>query len=266
MQVPEQPFFAMIAPPAAHEPFTPAKRHESFFENVTALRTPNFNIESGELDKHWLVRMPPSPLTPDLIKMIDVSYRQRWQTLLAVDELIESMVTQLKRQNFYENTYIVFTSDNGYHLGQFAMPYDKRQPYETDIRVPFIVTGPNVRNKQIVDQPVALIDLMPTILDWAGIEKPEGLDGQSFAGLTKPDANEAEEGVLMLPEENLAEEGETTTEYIDNETTEIAQSIGFERELLVEYWGEGTADTYNSACPWHRSDRLSVRLIHFHRF
>lgn len=129
VQMPEKPFLAIVSPPAPHSPFIPAKRHESFFSNISALRTPNFNIESEELDKHWLVRMPPSPLTPDLVAIIDSFYRQRWQTLLAVDELIESLVIQLKRQNLYDNTYIVFTSDNGYHLGQFAMPFDKRQPY-----------------------------------------------------------------------------------------------------------------------------------------
>lgn len=236
----------MVAPPAAHEPFTPAKRHESFFGNVTALRTPNFNIESKELDKHWLVRMPPSPLTPDLVATIDNYYRQRWQTLLAVDELIESMVTLLKRMNLYDNTYIIFTSDNGYHLGQFAMPYDKRQPYETDIRVPFIVSGPGIRAKHVIEHPITLIDLMPTIFDWAGIDKPEGLDGQSFCSLVNTHSNTIED---TQP---------TTTENSEYEETSTAASEKFERQLLIEYWGEGNVDTFNPHCPWHPKDRLNV--------
>lgn len=245
LQLPETPFFAMVAPPAPHAPFTPAKRHVTFFSNVTALRTPNFNIESKELDKHWLVRMPPAPLTPDIIETVDTFYRKRWQTLLAVDELIESMVIQLKRLNLYDNTYIVFTSDNGYHLGQFAMPFDKRQPYETDIRVPFIVTGPGINSKHIVEYPISLIDLVPTILDWADIEKPDDLDGQSFAE-------------LVNFESNSVDQVQTTSENSDYEST--VDSPKFERQLLIEYWGEGNTDTYNELCPWNRRDRLNVSL------
>lgn len=247
LQLPEKPFLAIVAPPAAHEPFTPAKRHESFFGNITAMRTPNFNHDSKQLEKHWLVRMPPAPLTPDLVATIDKYYRRRWQTLLAVDELVESMIIELKRMNLYENTYIIFTSDNGYHMGQFAMPYDKRQPYETDIRIPFIVTGPGIRSKHIVEHPITLVDLMPTIFDWAGIEKPkDGLDGQSFAR-------------IAFTHSNTVEHIEVTSENPEYETSSmVTQSEKFEREFLIEYWGEGTTETYNSQCPWHRSDRLNV--------
>lgn len=250
VQLPENPFLAIIAPPAAHSPFTPAKRHEPIFANLTALRTPNFNVVSDELAKHWLVRMPPSPLTPDIVATIDSYYRQRWQTLLAVDELIESMVHQLKRSNLYDNTYIVFTSDNGYHMGQFAMPFDKRQPYETDIRVPFIVTGPGIKSKHIVEHPISLIDLTPTILDWAGIEKPDDIDGQSFAS-------------IVNFESNSLDQVETTSGNNDHETmtSSTIESPKFERQLLIEYWGEGTKETYNELCPWNRRDRLNVSFF-----
>lgn len=240
---------AILAPPAAHEPFTPAKRHAGFFGNVTALRTPNFNVASGELDKHWLVRMPPSPLSPEIISTIDSYYRQRWQTLLAVDELIDSMVTQLKRQNLYDNTYIIFTSDNGYHLGQFSMPYDKRQPYETDIRVPFIVTGPGIQANHVVEHPISLIDIAPTIFDWAGIDKPDSLDGQSFSH-------------LVNFESNSVDQVDSTSENSDYETSSIQQHK-FERQLLIEYWGEGNSETYNSRCPYNRHDRLLVKYSLF---
>lgn len=248
-QVREQPFLAVVAPPAAHEPFTPAKRHASFFGNVTALRTPNFNIESKELDKHWIVRMPPVPITVENILTIDEYYRGRWQSLLAVDELIENMVIQLQRMGLYENTYIIFTSDNGYHLGQFAMPFDKRQPYETDIRVPFLVTGPGIQSKHIVEHPITLIDLMPTIFDWAGIKKPEGLDGQSFSSLVNTYSNSIDDNEV------------TTTENTEYDTANIAKSDEFERHFLIEYWGEGNFETSNPECPWHARDRLSVKLI-----
>lgn len=245
VQTRDKPFLAIVAPPAAHSPFIPAKRHELIFDNVTALRTPNFNVASNELDKHWLVRMPLAPMSSDLIEVVDYYYRRRWQTLLAVDELVENLINLLERMNLHEETYIVFTSDNGYHLGQFGMPYDKRQPYETDIRVPFIVTGPGIRSKHVVEHPITLIDLAPTIFDWADIEKPDHLDGQSFAN-------------LVNIQSNAVEQVEFTTDGPDYETSSPGQSLKYERQLLVEYWGEGNVDTFNAQCPWSRHDRLNV--------
>lgn len=125
------------------------------------------------------------------------------------------------------------------------MPFDKRQPYETDIRVPFIVTGPGINSKHIVEHPISLIDLAPTILDWAGIEKPDDLDGQSFAE-------------LVNFESNSVDQIETTSQNIDYEKSSTVESPKFERQLLIEYWGEGNTDTYNELCPWNRRDRLKV--------
>jgi N-acetylglucosamine-6-sulfatase len=114
------PFFAMIAPPAPHAPFEAAARHAQAFENVTAPRTENFNIPSGPLDKHWLLTMLPGTLPADVINSLDLIYRKRWQTLLAVDEMVENIISHIGRKNMLENTYIIFTSDNGYHIGEIA--------------------------------------------------------------------------------------------------------------------------------------------------
>lgn len=236
----QTPFFAILAPPAPHEPFTAAKRHLGAFENINALRTPSFNIVSDVLDKHWLVRMPPAPLPQSVLDTIDLYYRQRWQALLAVDEMIDDLVKQLKSAGFYDNTYIIFTSDNGYHMGQFSMPYDKRQPYETDIRVPFIVIGPNIKPKTTVDRPIALIDLAPTIFQWAKVEEPSWLDGQSFAGILDEIF-----GNNISPTEN---DSESKTNLHNK----------YERKLLIQYWGEGTEATYNPACQWPKEAMLSV--------
>ena len=62
----------------------------------------------------------------------------RWRTLLSVDVLVEKVVHALEQYELLADTYILLTSDHGYHLGQFAMPLDKRLPYEFDIRVSVI--------------------------------------------------------------------------------------------------------------------------------
>ena len=73
-----------------------------------------------------------------------------------------------------------------YHLGQFGLGYDKRQLYEEDIRVPLIVTGPGIKVGVNVSQPVAHIDLAPTILDMLGLPNASQMDGErsSASGCT----------------------------------------------------------------------------------
>ncbi|XP_052861776.1 N-acetylglucosamine-6-sulfatase-like [Anopheles cruzii] len=219
----KQNFFAMVAPSAPHAPFTPANRHKNLFPDVKAVRTPNFNIPSGPLDKHWLLTMQPSVLPESLMEQLDSIQRKRWQTLVGVDEMVLAIVRRLKEKNLLENTYIFYTSDNGYHIGQFAQAYDKRQPYETDIRVPFLVKGPSVHPKSLSDIPIALIDVAPTILKIAGLQIPISMDG------------------VPIP----LNEGRSTTE----------------RQILIEYWGEGNTETYNDECPWQAADRLQLCSI-----
>lgn len=214
------PFFAMVAPPAPHEPFTAASRHQNMFPNEKAVRTANFNVPFGPLEKHWLLTMPPSPLAEGIIDEIDIIFRKRWQSLMAVDEMVEDIVRLLEDRMLMTNTYFIYTSDNGYHMGQFSQPYDKRQPYETDIRIPFLIRGPKVASKSLVTSPIALIDIAPSILELAGIPVPsEMMDGASF--------------VSKLSNMNIQE-----------------------RQILIEYWGEGNIDTYNPECPWQKQDKL----------
>ncbi|XP_076618807.1 N-acetylglucosamine-6-sulfatase [Colletes latitarsis] len=178
-----QPFLMVLAPPAPHAPFTPAARHNDIYKGTKAKRTPNFNT-LPQMDKHWLVRRGPSPLPDNLLPELDDIYRRRWETLLAVDELVTNVYQNLKKQNLLNSTYIIFTSDNGYHIGQFSMPMDKRQPYESDIRVPLLIRGPGIAPSKI-SAPVSSVDLFATILEIAGIQRPS--DGTSFLKKTLPE-------------------------------------------------------------------------------
>jgi N-acetylglucosamine-6-sulfatase len=69
-------------------------------------------------DKHWLLRMPPSPLPDSMLPDLDRVYRQRWETLLSVDDLVESIVVKLDSLGLLDNTYLILTSDHGYHVGK----------------------------------------------------------------------------------------------------------------------------------------------------
>lgn len=209
------PFFMFISPPAAHAPFTPAPRHKNIFPGLKAPRTISFNFSSS--DKHWLITMPPKHL-PTNVSSLDQIYQSRLETLLAVDELIEDIFRKLKENGVLNNTYLIFSSDHGFHIGQFTQPWDKRQPYETDIKVPLLIRGPGVKIRTI-NRPISLVDLAPTILELAGIKIPSDMDGQSF--------------VKVLNKEDVRK-----------------RSIDKAKYLFVEYHGEGQPEYIENGCPY----------------
>jgi len=51
------------------------------------------------------------------MQWVDDTFRNRWRTLLSVDDMVENMVTLLEKKNVLNNTYVVYASDNGFHLG-----------------------------------------------------------------------------------------------------------------------------------------------------
>ena len=78
------------------------------------------------------------------IASFDSYQRKRMQMLAAVDELVAQVIQTLDDQGVLDNTYVVFTSDNGYHMGQHRFVAGKGTPYEEDTHVPFMVRGPGV--------------------------------------------------------------------------------------------------------------------------
>jgi N-acetylglucosamine-6-sulfatase len=176
-----KPFFIYLAPYAAHAPYTPAPRHSNLFPGVQAPRTPNYN-EPDVSDKPQYIREH-SPLTPKDMENIDQDYRKRLQSLQAVDEGIENIVNTLKANGQLDNTYIFFTSDNGYHMGNHRMLVGKIAPYQEELRVTMTVRGPGVPSGQTRQQLVGNVDLAPTWADLAGAKIPDFVDGRSLVSL-----------------------------------------------------------------------------------
>uniref|UniRef100_UPI0037E96728 glucosamine (N-acetyl)-6-sulfatase (Sanfilippo disease IIID), b n=1 Tax=Semicossyphus pulcher TaxID=241346 RepID=UPI0037E96728 len=182
---PQHPFFLMLSPPAPHSPWTAAPQYQKEFGSVKAPRDGSFD-KLGK-DKHWLLRQPVSPMPNSSLTYLDDAFRKRWQTLLSVDDMVDKLVKKLDSLKELDNTYIFYTSDNGYHTGQFSLPIDKRQLYEFDIRVPLMVRGPGIKPNQTLKAPVLNIDLAPTILDIASVNlSTVNVDGQSFLSQMAP--------------------------------------------------------------------------------
>lgn len=112
------PFFAYMAIHAPHLPSTPAPWYANASFPLQAPRMPNWN--KGWEGKHWQVANPSNgPMRDELIRASDILYGNRLRTLLSVDDAIEATVATLAAAGVLDNTYIIYTSDHGYHLGSW---------------------------------------------------------------------------------------------------------------------------------------------------
>lgn len=110
----------------------------------------------------------------------DYFYRCRIQSLQAIDEMVEAIVGRLEKLDLLENTYIIFTTDNGFHIGNHRLPPGKGCPYEEDVNIPFYVRGPGVSKNAVIDSPTSHTDIVPTLFELAGLPLRADFDGQAM--------------------------------------------------------------------------------------
>ncbi len=182
----DRPYLAYVAPFVPHQPATPPPRYEGMLGGATAPRTASFN-EADVSDKPAWERDRPR-LPQPAVAAIDTLYRRRRLTMLAIDDMVGRIVAALRSSGQLDNTYLVFSSDNGFHLGQHRLPAGKQTPYEEDIHVPLVVRGPGVPAGATVDRMALNTDLAPTFARIGGAFVPSFVDGRSLLPLLRPGA------------------------------------------------------------------------------
>jgi N-acetylglucosamine-6-sulfatase len=175
------PFFLEVATFAPHEPYTPANADQHKFPGLT-LPPEVGNYQNPVNPPGWLADIP--PLQPSEIDQINTDFRKRAQSVQAIDKMINDIRAQLIEKGLDRNTYIFFSSDNGYHMAEFNFHPGKATPYDFDLNVPLIVVGPGVPH-QTVTAIAQNVDLAPTFTDLAQLSGPlpTSPDGKSLAGL-----------------------------------------------------------------------------------
>src|SRR5215216_1214833 len=213
----DRPFFAFIARTAPHEPATPAKRHKGAFADEKVPRPPSFDEEDAS-DK-------PSPIkkaeriSEEEASNIDDYYRQRLKSMLAVDEMVGALLEELKAAGELDNTYIFFTSDNGWFQGEHRIQSTKNRPYEESARVPLFVRGPGIPAGTNTDKLALNTDLAPTFAELAGASF--AADGRSLAPLLRGEEPASwRSSVLLekLPQKGNGEEGSGKAKGKEGET------------------------------------------------
>ena len=161
-------------------PPVPAPRHEGMFEGKKAPRLPSFN-EPDVSDKPGFVQ-DAEQLNEAQIKEIDRWYALRLASLQAVDEGVARLIRTLAQTGELDNTYFIFTADNGWLQGEHRMSLQKVRIYDESSNVPLIVRGPGVQPGTTVGENTSSLDLTATIMDLTGASPGDGyqLDGMSL--------------------------------------------------------------------------------------
>ena len=177
----KRPFFIKVSSFAPHRPARAAPRHRHRFRDMPLPLGPGFNALTQN-PPTWLGVRP--PLTPEQYLRTLRNSRQRARSVQALDELIGQVRAKLRREKLLDNTYIVFGSDNGYHVGQHRLTFGKRTAFDHDIRVPLVVVGPDVPASSHTSWLAGTVDLAPTFEDWAGRRRAHPRrNGRSLVGV-----------------------------------------------------------------------------------
>ncbi|MDQ4147216.1 MAG: sulfatase, partial [Pseudomonadota bacterium] len=190
-----QPFFLSIATAAVHHQGEggvqpprnpePAPRDMDAFLNEPLPKPPSFN-ESDVSDKPSFIRKLPLLNASDTQRITKV-YQDELASLLAVDDLVERIVSKLSAEGILDNTVLIFTSDNGFFHGEHRLGIRpaKLLAYEEASQVPLLIRGPSFPQGVVRKQFVSNIDLAPTIVDLADASPGRAMDGRSLLPFAK---------------------------------------------------------------------------------
>jgi N-acetylglucosamine-6-sulfatase len=212
------PFFLVVAPAAPHKesdvragPSTtpprdprPAPRHLGEFAGEPLPRSPSFadsQLADQPLARRLVAKYEGRPHGLDVAEL-ETGYRSRLESLLAVDELIGKVIDELGRTGALDGTLVVFTSDQGFVLGEHGL-VGKQLPYEESVRVPLVVRGPGIEAGRRISTPVANADLAPTIVEAATATAGVDADGVSLLGVLRGDSEPPRRALLLEGFEEL---------------------------------------------------------------
>ena len=158
----------------------------------------------------------------------DHFYRARLRSLQALDEIVHGIVERLEGYGILDTTYIIYTTDNGYHIGQHRLQPGKECGFEEDINIPLVIRGPKVPRGIVTDIVTSHTDLAPTIFSLIGAEQRADFDGAA----------------IPVTETALSEAKSKRHEHVN-----------------VEYWGFAlTEGDYEKAVYWNNTYK-ALRIL-----
>ena len=207
-----QPFFIAFSPLAPHggqpQPSPnppqdclgggvpiPAPRHAHAFDAAPLPQTPSFD-EADLSDKPGSMQSRPAFTSGDIAQMT-TRWRCRLESLLALDEAVANVIGTLAETGELDNTYVIFTSDNGFFFGEHRIPTEKLLLYEEGIRVPLLIRGPGIEPATTSSELVSNVDIARTIVEAAGATAGLPQDGLSLLDIARKPQDELGRDILL---------------------------------------------------------------------
>jgi arylsulfatase A-like enzyme len=198
----DKPFFLMCHHKAPHRPWVPDPKYAKKWENVEVPEPETFNDDyktrsdaareatmrvDRDLNKTDLKKDPPEGLNAEQLKKW--KYQRYMHDYLAcvdsIDDSVGRLLDYLDKNGLADNTIVVYTSDQGFFLGDHNW-FDKRFMYEESLTMPFLVRWPaKVKAGSVSDGMILNVDFAPTLLDAAGEKVPADMQGRSFLPLLR---------------------------------------------------------------------------------
>ena len=189
----QKPFALVLSHKAVHYPYLPAPRHDGLYADYQFQRPA---VSKEDLAGKPAMTSPPPKTNVNELEGVapepqesrrgrgrepQAIVRDQLRCLASVDEGVGQIVAALEKSGQLDRTVIVYTSDNGYLMGEHGRFDDKRWPFEASIRLPLLVRYPPlISGGSVRDQLVLNIDIAPTLLELAGVAPLEPMHGQSM--------------------------------------------------------------------------------------
>lgn len=248
----DKPFMLMCHHKAPHRPWIPDEKHAHMYDDVDIPEPETFNDDYSnraaaaseaamridrDLTENDLKGVPPEGLSPEEQKSWNYQryIKDYLRVVASIDDNVGRMLDYLDEEGLTDDTIIIYTSDQGFFLGDHGW-YDKRFMYEESLRMPFIVRYPRaIKPGSVTDDFAINVDFAETFLDYAGIEIPDYMQGSSLRPVMEDRTPEDwQTSIYYRYWEHLSAEHKVGAHY----------GIRTKRYKLIYYYGEalGSSD------------------------
>ena len=183
----QSPFFMEFASYNPHSPFPVAPQNTQTHLTDSQPRVPSYNV-AGTDEVNWLKNQPAIPARK--IANLDNLWRKRLRSSESVADSYDALHAELKASGHLDDTLIIVTSDNGYHVGQHRLTTGKQTAFREDSVVPAVLIGPGIPQGAVISKTTSMVDLGPTISRIFNAPTPSFVDGRDLMPLLvgQPDA------------------------------------------------------------------------------